>query len=102
MGCCLPLGFAAALGTAGASTLFAALRPWLLGISVVLLGVGFWQQRTAKRCAAKRIDLRGPRSEGQACRRRPFGGGSDCVCGVPLGGIRSATRARAAPNAYRE
>jgi hypothetical protein len=57
MGCCLPRGFAAALGTAGASTLFATLRPWLLGISVVLLGVGFWQQRTAKQCAAKRSYL---------------------------------------------
>jgi hypothetical protein len=57
MGCCLPLGFAAALGTAGASTIFATLRPWLLGMSVVLLGVGFWQQRTAKQCAAKRSYL---------------------------------------------
>jgi uncharacterized membrane protein YidH (DUF202 family) len=57
MGCCLPLGFAAALGTAGASTLFQTLRPWLLGISVVLLGVGFWQQRRAKQCAAKRSYL---------------------------------------------
>jgi uncharacterized membrane protein YidH (DUF202 family) len=57
MGCCLPLGFAAALGTAGASTLFETLRPWLLGISVALLGVGFWQQRRAKQCAAKRSYL---------------------------------------------
>jgi hypothetical protein len=57
MGCCLPLGFLAALGTAGASALFETLRPWLLGISVVLLGVGFWQQRGAKQCAAKRSYL---------------------------------------------
>jgi uncharacterized membrane protein YidH (DUF202 family) len=57
MGCCLPLGFAAALGTAGASTLFQTLRPWLLGVSVVLLGVGFWQQRRAKQCAVKRSYL---------------------------------------------
>ena len=54
MGCCLPLGFAAALGTAGASTLFETLRPWLLGTSVVLLVVGFWQQRRAQQCAVKR------------------------------------------------
>ena len=29
-------------------------RPWLLGLSVALLGVGFWQQRRAKQCSAKR------------------------------------------------
>lgn len=57
MGCCLPLGFAAALGTAGASAVFQTLRPWLLGMSIVLLGVGFWQQRRAKQCAAKRSYL---------------------------------------------
>lgn len=54
MGCCLPLGFAAALGTAGTSVFFQTLRPWLLGLSIALLGVGFWQQRRAKQCAAKR------------------------------------------------
>lgn len=53
MGCCLPLGFAAALGAAGASAFFLTLRPWLLGVSVVLLGVGFWQQRRAQQCAVK-------------------------------------------------
>ncbi len=57
IGCCLPLGFAAALGTAGASAFFQKMRPWLLGVSIVLLGVGFWQQRRAKQCAAKRSYL---------------------------------------------
>jgi hypothetical protein len=57
MGCCLPLGFAAALGTAGASAFLERMRPWLLGMSVVLLGVGFWQQRQAKQCAARRSYL---------------------------------------------
>ncbi len=57
MGCCLPLGFAAALGTAGASAFFQTLRPWLLGLSIALLVVGFWQQRRAKQCAAKRSYL---------------------------------------------
>jgi FtsH-binding integral membrane protein len=57
MGCCLPLGFAAALGTAGASAFFQVTRPWLLGLSVALLCVGFWQQRKAKLCAAKRSYL---------------------------------------------
>jgi FtsH-binding integral membrane protein len=54
IGCCLPLGFAAALGAASASAFLQTLRPWLLGLSVLLLGVGFWQQRRAKQCAVKR------------------------------------------------
>jgi hypothetical protein len=48
--CCLPLGFAAALGAGAASAFFATLRPWLLGLSLVLLGLGFWQQHRAKQC----------------------------------------------------
>lgn len=54
IGCCLPLGFAAALGAASASAFLQPFRPWLLGLSVLLLGVGFWQQRRAKQCAVKR------------------------------------------------
>ena len=50
--CCLPLGFAAALGAGAASAFFTTLRPWLLGLSVALLGLGFWQQHRAKQCAA--------------------------------------------------
>jgi FtsH-binding integral membrane protein len=51
--CCLPLGFAAALGAGAASAFFTTLRPWLLGLSLVLLGLGFWQQRRAKQCAVR-------------------------------------------------
>jgi hypothetical protein len=51
--CCLPLGFAAALGVGTASAFLATLRPWLLGLSVVLLGVGFWQQWHAKQCPVR-------------------------------------------------
>jgi len=51
--CCLPLGFAAALGAGTASAFFAKLRPWLLGLSVVLIVLGFWQQRRAKQCAVR-------------------------------------------------
>lgn len=51
--CCLPLGFAAALGAGAASAFFTTLRPWLLGLSVVLLGFGFWQQHRAKQCAVR-------------------------------------------------
>jgi FtsH-binding integral membrane protein len=57
IGCCLPLGFAAALGTASASAFLQKFRPWLLGLSVVFLGVGFWQQHRAKQCAMKRSYL---------------------------------------------
>ncbi len=53
LSCCLPLGFAAALGAGAASALFTTLRPWLLAVSVVLIGFGFWQQRRATQCAVK-------------------------------------------------
>jgi hypothetical protein len=53
LSCCLPLGFAAALGAGAASAFLTTLRPWLLGLSVALLGVGFWQQRRARQCPAK-------------------------------------------------
>jgi hypothetical protein len=51
--CCLPLGFAAALGTGTASAFLTALRPWLMGLSVALLGIGFWQLRRAKQCSIR-------------------------------------------------
>jgi len=51
--CCLPLGFAAALGAGVTSAFFSILRPWLLGISIVLIGLGFWQQYRAKQCAIR-------------------------------------------------
>lgn len=53
MGCCLPFGFAAALGAGAASAFYATLRPWLLGLSVVLIGIGFWQQHRAKMCSVR-------------------------------------------------
>jgi len=54
MACCVPLGFAGALGAAGASAFLQKFRPWLLALSILLLGVGFWQERRAKLCAVKR------------------------------------------------
>ena len=53
MACCLPISFAAAIGTAGASAFFVRFRAWFLVLSVLLLGLGFWQQRRARQCAAK-------------------------------------------------
>jgi hypothetical protein len=53
MVCCLPIAFAAAIGAAGASAFLLRFRPWFLGLSIVLLGFGFWQQRRAQQCAVK-------------------------------------------------
>lgn len=53
LSCCLPLGFVAALGAGTASAFLTTLRPWLLGLSVALLGVGFWQQRRARQCQVR-------------------------------------------------
>lgn len=52
-GCCLPLGFVAAVGTGTASAFFATFRPWLLGLSIALIGLGFWQQHRAKQCGVR-------------------------------------------------
>ena len=41
--CCMPLGFAAAIGTASLSAAISPLRPWLIGLSVVCIGAGFLQ-----------------------------------------------------------
>ena len=51
--CCLPVAFAGALGAGTASAFATTLRPWLLGLSVILLGFGFWQQHRAKQCAVR-------------------------------------------------
>jgi hypothetical protein len=51
--CCLPLGFAAALGAGAASAFFTTLRPSLSGLSIALLGLGFWQQHHAKQCSIR-------------------------------------------------
>lgn len=51
--CCLPIGFAAALGAGSASAFLTTLRPWLLGLSVVFISLGFWQRYRAKQCAVQ-------------------------------------------------
>lgn len=56
--CCLPLVFVGAIGVAGASAFLLKFRPWFLVLSVVLLGVGFWQQHRAEQCAVKGRILR--------------------------------------------
>jgi len=54
LACCLPLALLGALGTASASGFFAFLRPWLLGLSAVLLALGFFQlYRRGPQCARR-------------------------------------------------
>ena len=45
MSCCLPIGFAAALGAGAASGFFTTLRPWLLGLSIALLALGLFDRQ---------------------------------------------------------
>jgi hypothetical protein len=37
LACCLPLGIAGAVGALGLSVALASLRPWLIGVAVILL-----------------------------------------------------------------
>jgi len=53
LGCCLPLPFLGAAGLAGTSVVLSAARPWLLGLSVILLGVGFFQVYRGMKCRAR-------------------------------------------------
>jgi hypothetical protein len=56
--CCLPvLPFVLAAGTAGSarflSSFIGTLRPYLLGFSVLLIALGFYQSRRASQCNCK-------------------------------------------------
>jgi hypothetical protein len=53
LGCCLPLPFLGAAGLAGASVFLRAARPWLLGLSVILVGAGFFQVYRGMKCGAR-------------------------------------------------
>lgn len=55
LACCLPFGLVGALGLATVSVWIAPLRPWLLGFSVLLLILGFWQiYRKGNQCNTRR------------------------------------------------
>ena len=55
LACCLPFGMVGALGLASISVWIAPLRPWLLGVAVLLLVVGFWQiYRRGNQCRTRR------------------------------------------------
>jgi chromate transport protein ChrA len=51
LACCLPLGIAGAAGALGLSIALERLRPWLISLAVILLGVSAFQMyRGQKRC----------------------------------------------------
>jgi mercuric ion transport protein len=54
MACCLPLGIAAAAGAAGLGVALEPLRPWLIGLSVILLAFGVWQLYRSKGACQRR------------------------------------------------
>ena len=52
--CCLPiLPLVFAVSLAGGSTVLTALRPYLLGMSVLFIAYGFYQTWESKRCSRK-------------------------------------------------
>jgi hypothetical protein len=53
LSCCLPLPFLGAAGVAGASVFLGRTRPWLLALSIILLGLGFFQVYRGVRCRAR-------------------------------------------------
>ena len=55
--CCLPLGIAGGIGAMGLGVAVAALRPWLIGIALVLLGVGSFQLYSGQRTCHRRSRL---------------------------------------------
>jgi hypothetical protein len=55
LACCVPLGFLGALGFASLSVWAQPLRPWLIGASVVFLGVGFGQLYFRKACTKRSV-----------------------------------------------
>jgi hypothetical protein len=51
LACCLPFGIAGAVGALGLSVSLEALRPWLIGLAVVLLAVsGLQMFRSGREC----------------------------------------------------
>lgn len=51
--CCLPIGIVGAAGFAGLAAAFGFMRPWLLFLSVILLGTGIFQSYRGAKCGAK-------------------------------------------------
>ena len=50
LACCLPLGIAGAVGALGLSVALEGLRPWLIGLAVILLSVSAVQLYRGRSC----------------------------------------------------
>jgi hypothetical protein len=54
--CCLPVTFVAFAATASIAAVVSDLQPWLLGVSVLLLALGFVQvSRPARACSRRSV-----------------------------------------------
>lgn len=57
LACCLPLGIAGAVGALGMSVALERLRPWLITLAVILLGVSLFQMYRGRRSCQRRSRL---------------------------------------------
>ena len=57
LACCLPLPLLGAAGIAGAAVFLAGARPWLLGLSIILLALGSFQVYRGMRCRERQGKL---------------------------------------------
>lgn len=57
LACCLPLGIAGAVGALGLSVALTALRPWLIGLAVILLAAGGFQMWRGQTSCRRRSPL---------------------------------------------
>ena len=57
LACCLPLGIAGAAGVLGLSVTLDRLRPWLIVLAVILLGVSAFQMYRGRRSCQRRSRL---------------------------------------------
>jgi len=57
LACCLPLGIAGAVGALGLSVALESLRPWLIGLAIVLLGVSLAQLYQGHKSCRRRSRL---------------------------------------------
>lgn len=54
LACCVPSGIAAAAGAVGLGAVIEPLSPWFIGLSIVLLAVGFVQLYRSNRTCQRR------------------------------------------------